>query len=121
LPTREEHLRQALRNEQLAETLARTAFPEWTVTVLFYASVHYVEALLDVHGVHCDDHSTRSAKVREIPQLSVIRKEYEALRTISRQARYHALPISADDVTRAQQNNAAIRGQITYVLTGKRA
>jgi len=121
LPTKEQHLEQAVRNEKLAETLAKTAYSEWTVTVLFYASVHYVEAFLAIRLIHCDDHPERNARIGEIPELRTIRKEYDALRTISRQARYQALQISADDVNRAQRNLDTIRSHISYLLTGKKA
>jgi len=121
LPTKEQHLEQATRNEKLAaEVLVHTRYCDWTVTVLFYAAIHYIEAFLAVQRIHCFDHAERSEKVRIIPQLRTIGKQYESLRTTSRQARYQALPITPDDVKRAEQNLATVRSQIKYVLTGKR-
>jgi hypothetical protein len=120
LPNKEEHLNQASRNEKLAQSLAQTEYREWTVTVLFYVAVHYIEAFLAVRHLHCDDHSERSEKIRQIPELRKIAKEYDALRTLSRQARYHALPIQPEDVNIAQQKLDVIRAQINYVLTGKK-
>lgn len=120
MPTREQHLKQAARNEKLAKVLVHTDYREWTVTVLFYAAVHYIEAFLAVQSIHCVDHAARSDKVRTIPQMREIGKQYEALRTISRQARYQAIQICDEDVNRAEQNLAAVRSQIKYVLTGKR-
>ena len=120
MPTKEEHLIQAERNEKLAATLAHTQYTEWTVTVLFYAAVHYIEAFLAVRQIHCDQHSERNEYVRKIPQLRTIGREYLRLRTISRQARYYAQPITGEDVRVAQENLNAIAKQIKYVMTGKR-
>lgn len=120
MPTKEQHLTQAARNEALADVLLRTEYGEWTVTVYFYAAVHYIEAFLAVQGIHCDGHTERNTYVGRIPELRRVGKEYSALRTVSRQARYHALPISPDDVSRAQQNLTTVKTQIEYVLTGKK-
>jgi hypothetical protein len=120
LPTAKQHLGQATRNEKLAATLSKTEYREWTVTVIFYSAVHYIEAFLAGHGHHCDDHAERNERIAEIPQLRTIRKEYDTLRTLSRQARYHALPIEPDDVNVAQQKLETIRSHIMYMLTGKR-
>jgi len=87
---------------------------------MFYIAVHYIEALLAVHGVHCDDHAERNEHIAKIPELRTIRKEYDVLRTLSRQARYHALPVSPGDINIAQQRLDTIKAQIIYVLTGER-
>jgi hypothetical protein len=121
LPSRDEHLAQASKNQKLADTLAKTEFTDWAVTLYFYTAIHLVESYLSIHGYHCDYHAERKKRMSAIPQLRKIFPEYETLRVLSRQARYHAQPISPDDLKRAQEKLAAVEGQITYVTTGKKS
>ena len=121
MPSRDEHLAQAAKNEKLANTLAKGEFTDWAVTLYFYTAVHLIESYLSIHGYHCDDHTERNKRISAIPQLRQIFHEYQTLKTLSRQARYHAQPITPDDLKRAQEKLAIIQAQITYVTTGKKS
>jgi hypothetical protein len=46
MPHKNVHIAQALHNEELAAYLSGTAYPDWIVTSMFYAALHYVEAYL---------------------------------------------------------------------------
>jgi len=59
LPSRDEHLAQAAKNRKLAETLAKTEFLDWAVTIYFYVAVHDIESYLAIHGYHSTDHDER--------------------------------------------------------------
>jgi hypothetical protein len=119
LPSRDERLAQAAKNEKLANALAKSEFTDWAVTLYFYTAIHLVESILSIHGYHCDDHTERNKRISAIPQLRKIFPEYQMLKTLSRQARYHAQPITPDDINRAQEKLAIIQAQISYI-TGKK-
>ncbi len=94
MPTREEHLIQASRNEDVA-LLLQTDYPDWAVTALFYAALHYVEAYFSINAVkpdgsswpqHYSSHVERLKGVRE--RLPALFAHYELLLTRSIDARY---------------------------------
>lgn len=97
----EEHLMVARRNEAAAHT-NEEPHPEWAVTALFYAALHYVEAYWFVtaaaqgYDPHCTSHEERSPAVAKY--LNPIYKHYRALEKASRDARYRAIPFSKYDV-----------------------
>jgi len=94
LPTKEEHLDKALRNEQLADVLAQSKFPDWAVTVYFYSALHYAHAVLAVYGQHPESHEATAPLVRRNPVLKTVWAEYRSLQTASRNARYYLTAIS---------------------------
>jgi uncharacterized protein (UPF0332 family) len=94
LPTKDEHLDKALRNQQLADVLAQTAFSDWAVTVYFYAALHYAHAVLADYGQHPQSHETAGALVRKNPVLKKVWAEYKSLQIASRNARYYATEIT---------------------------
>lgn len=95
MPTREEHLRQASRNEQVS-FLLQADHPDWAVTTLFYAALHYVEAYFYTNPgnpnsspwpQHYASHVERLKGVRE--RLPGMFTHYELLLTRSIDARYN--------------------------------
>ncbi len=63
-----------------------TPYPDWAVTVAFYAVVHAVEAMLARRQLHSQSHRERRQHVRRmLPTLWAL---YYRLDTFSRQARY---------------------------------
>lgn len=120
MPSRDEHLAQAAKNRKLAETLAKTEFLDWAVTIYFYVAVHFIESYLAIHGYHSADHDERRDYINRIPQLRVVIKEYLALERVSRQARYYAQPITSEHLRIAQENLAKVEAQVAYVTTGKK-
>ena len=65
LPTRDEHLDKAVRNEKLAQVLRQSAFPDWAVTVYFYSALHYCHIVLAVYGQHPQSHDATGPLVAE--------------------------------------------------------
>ncbi|HEY6348896.1 MAG TPA: hypothetical protein VI636_05740 [Candidatus Angelobacter sp.] len=120
MPSRDEHLAQAAKNRKLAETLAKTEFLDWAVTVYFYVAIHIVESYLAIHGYHSSNHDQRRDYMNKIPQLRTVIKEYLALERVSRQARYYAQPITPINLRIVQENLAAIEAHIAYITTGKK-
>jgi hypothetical protein len=86
------HVDQSRRNRDLSQNLAQDGtFPEWAVTLLFYAALHLVQA----HFVQTatsvanipDNHKVRNERVRTTSQA--IRKQYKSLYDLSIQSRYY--------------------------------
>ena len=88
--TVQDHLALAERNEQFAEDLSALPqrFPEWEVTALFYAALHYVSAFLTTHGHDPKNHGHRNDLVR---RLTNIGEDYRNLYSLSRDARYRGI------------------------------
>lgn len=96
MPKREFHIDKAQRNETFYQShnLGVSPFTEWATVVLFYAAVHYVDAVLSQevalpsHLQHPTDHATRNSAVSKSPCLTPIADKYMNLYHRSRDARY---------------------------------
>lgn len=103
MPDVAQHLAQAARNEGLSQQL-EVQQPEWAMTVLFYASLHYVEAYFFDQATgsqpqHYSTHAQRTLGVTtRLPNN--IAKCYKRLYTRSRQARYDCVVFTTADVQR---------------------
>jgi hypothetical protein len=65
VPSYQDHLAQARANTALYEKLRDNGLtPEWQAVLLFYAAVHYVEALGDVDGHHSHNHAERESYIK---------------------------------------------------------
>jgi uncharacterized protein (UPF0332 family) len=102
LPLKSEHISKAERNEKIAQTLATTMYWDWVVTILFYAALHYVDAILAVSGTHPENHTRRNDFMWTNDTLKKIRSEYRTLETLSRNARYRVIAIDSDDLHQAE-------------------
>ncbi|MBM2826712.1 MAG: hypothetical protein HW403_776 [Dehalococcoidia bacterium] len=100
MPTKDEHINQALRNEALAERLDTSLNPtqEWRVTLLFYAALHWVEAYLSDIGIGERTHTQRRKQIAELPQLSDLYHNYHQLQRESENARYDCKAFGEPDV-----------------------
>ena len=78
MPSRAEHIAKAEANEQVAHLL-QAVHPDWAVTALFYAAVHWVDAVLDgldETRVHPRSHAQRRGYIARRPELAVIEADY---------------------------------------------
>ena len=112
MPLKPEHISKAEHNEKLAETLSRTAYLDWAVTVIFYAALHYVDAILAASVVHPETHSERNDAIGTNAKLLKIRAEYRILETLSRNARYRSMKIEPADLQEAQNNFSVLRSHL---------
>lgn len=94
------HLQQAEDNEQLAEFLKDTAYPDWTCTALFYACLHFVEAYFESRTprVSAHNHGDRGSFIQLDDNIRIIYKDYHALQDDSQAARYHGWKPSRDQI-----------------------
>ncbi|HBB30399.1 MAG TPA: hypothetical protein DDZ80_05240 [Cyanobacteria bacterium UBA8803] len=98
MPNPQIHLEQAEHNESAASSV-RQDYPDWAVTMYFYAALHWVEhyALLKGCNIARDYDSGRSkhdSRQQYINQIAIdlnnpsLRKAYQNLELDSRKARY---------------------------------
>lgn len=109
MPLKPEHISQAEHNEKIAETLSKTKFIDWAVTVTFYAALHYVDAVLAASVIHPDTHTERNEAIGGNATLLKVRAEYRTLETLSRNARYLSMKIEPRDLQEAQNCFATLR------------
>jgi hypothetical protein len=87
VPSRLEHLAKAESNQVLAVALLRDRQLDWSVTVLFYAALHLVEATL-APQTHSANHRDRFDNVKYDPRLSPIHDDDRYLYDLSLRSRY---------------------------------
>lgn len=93
------HVRKAERNEQFYQThnLSTSDFNEWAIVVLFYVSMHYVDAVLyedtslPPNMRNPKDHKLRNIAVSQCLALNQIAPIYSNLRDRCWEARYHKI------------------------------
>lgn len=106
------HISKAKRNERFyrKDELEISNFTEWSVVVLFYAAVHYIDAVLSqdtsLSPEYRDpiDHSTRNIAVTKCLNLFPIAREYLQLYRRSIEARYNQLTFPDNYGTNAKTN-----------------
>jgi hypothetical protein len=118
-----EHLQQAYRNEILASQFGSPPLEayDWAITTLFYCALHFVDAyLFELRGIDPEGHTTTRDKAtgRNILgrndlvklHIPVIHKDYLALYSASRRARYDVAylgPTAATYYQRLKSNEFA--------------
>ncbi len=101
MPSKDDHVTQAEHNRSFWSSydLVSTDFIDWVVTGLFYESIHWVEAYLDLHSEHSGGHPDRLRSFRRHrTDIGTIRSDYEFLKTESENARYTCYKHEATDV-----------------------
>ena len=71
MPSKEDHLEKARENQRFAESFelhSRTE-REWSVTIRFYAGVHYLQAYLESKSARTSTHSETRKKIRAMAEL----------------------------------------------------
>jgi hypothetical protein len=89
MPSQDEHTRKAVHNKSLFDLLDFnvTQYVDWLITILFYASLHYVDSKLAQLNVHPSTHKEREKYIRKT-NLRHIVGEYRLLEDQSRNVRY---------------------------------
>jgi hypothetical protein len=93
VPSRSEHLAKAESNQRLAIAFQSDPHVDWSVTVLFYAALHLVEATLA--PIHSMNHTDRNQNIQQDPHLQAIYLLYRELYRRSLDARYDCVPFTA--------------------------
>ncbi len=95
MATKEQHLAQATRNEELAPKLSDIGEYGWAITALFYAALHLVQAYLVSEDLAVTTHAARRAILARTPVLAAIEGAYAGLKWASEQARYECQSFTA--------------------------
>ncbi len=99
MPSAQVHIDKARRNEEFytSHKLETCGFNEWAIVVLFYALMHYVDAVLNqdtsLSNYYRDPsgHADRKTAIAKCPALDQIANNYFNLYDRSREARYYLL------------------------------
>ena len=99
MPTVAEYLAQAQRNERFALAAAAYAerFTEWEATALFYAALHYANALLLAQGFAPANHRERATL---LARLTAAGGAYRSLFQASLGARYELRRFTPEEIDR---------------------
>ena len=119
MPTKDEHVKKAEGNEAFAAAIAPNTQTEidWTLVVLFYAAVHYVEAyLFKQWGMHVRSHTTRDKYFGKEASLKKIFSPYSHLKYYGYNARYEVSGFTAADTQDATKYLTEIKNQIVPLL-----
>jgi hypothetical protein len=103
-PTPYEHIAQARANEALSLRLELSE-PDWALTIMFYAALHWVSAYLALVGIFATTHQTRSRAIYSRTELAAIRNHYFFMQDKSEGARYDCVHFSASDIARIRVQN----------------
>ena len=116
MPALQQHIVQAVRNEEFADTISglQTRFTQWEITALFHSVLHYVDAFLATHGHHPSNHQERR---RLVAQLTSLQREYENLYDLSIKARYATTGFTSQDIEKLKMGDfRTLKSGITALL-----
>jgi hypothetical protein len=119
VPTRDEHVKKAEDNETFVATIQPNSQAEidWTLVILFYAAVHYVEAYLFKYwGQHVRSHTTRDKYFGKEASLKKIFSSYSHLKFYGYNARYEVSGFTKTDAQDAAKDLAAIKSVLIPLL-----
>ena len=105
MPGRQEHLDKWRHNEGLSQQLEPGPYQDWSVTTMFYAALHLVEAYFasQTPPVQTRSHANRNRMVQGDANLGPVSQDYLELYDRSRDARYDCLLFSTAVVSAIRQ------------------
>ena len=115
--TPQEHLAQAVKNEEFANAISGldVRFTQWEVTALFYSALHYVSALLANQGYEAKNHHERRTL---IAQHTNVTSEYDNLLQHSLDARYELKQFTPEEVELIKADDfSRVKTEILTLLT----
>ncbi|MEO8902204.1 MAG: hypothetical protein ABI627_11810 [Polyangiaceae bacterium] len=118
-------MREADANAQRAATL-RHAEDAWEIVLLFYSSLHMVEAYLRTKAprFHAEDHVGIGKAIAASPEIKHMAGTYKALRELSQQVRYDpGFSVTDQHKANARKHtvtvDSAIRGKVAKWLAAQ--
>jgi hypothetical protein len=120
--SKDEHLSKAENNRRFAYALKPldATLSGWTLTVLFYSALHYVEAYNATIQCHFINHNELNRHIEGTNSLAAIHDDYRDLANFSWNARYQAIPYGVPEIEEAKEFHSAVRKHI-YGLLGLKA
>lgn len=117
MATKEQHLAEVTRNESLASRLAEMREYGWALTLLFYASVHLIQAYLVEVGDPAATHAARETQLKRRRPLGPVINHYDALKKDSEAARYDCHSFTESEYQRAQIRYGRLQGHMQRLLS----
>lgn len=117
--TKEEHLQKAQETLDLRATLdlAKDGAIGWSITMLFYSALHYIEAYFSaVRGFECKHHFSRATEIRNDPRINSLFPDYRLLENLSREARYDVTVFNAGDLRCAESCFDTIKESVEALI-----
>jgi hypothetical protein len=99
MPSKDDHLNQAIENVQFGQDRAPggDAYDGWAITVKFYVAAHLMRgyiAMVANRSVRFTSHRDAEEKMKRMITDLKLLNTYEELRDLSEEARYNCLPKS---------------------------
>jgi hypothetical protein len=84
------------------EAITGNGFPEWSAIAIFYRSVHLIEEMLAVRGMHAHSHRQRQEILKtNFPEML---RPFRTMFNFALQARYQFRPVMEHQVAVLQQH-----------------
>jgi len=116
MPTFEQHFDQATRNNKFLDSFFLKDFHDWSMTVMFYTSLHLIEGLMykEVNRLRnennwgyleldCTNHDERERQVKDI--LKEIHFSFTQLRKFAHDGRYKVYCFRPTEIFNAYSNH----------------
>jgi len=104
-------------NEASARRFVEIKEYTWSVTCLFYAALHLIEAHLVREGVATTSHHERWSSIRRVPALQSVQRLYGLLKQESENGRYKCHPFDEAEALRVRNLlYAPLAGQMRRIL-----
>lgn len=117
--TKDEHLEKAQEILALRGCLDPTKKGAigWSITMLFYAALHYIEAyLLATRGIGCKHHFSRATEIQKDHRIKPLFADYSILENLSREARYDVTTFNEGDMHYAEGCFDTIKKAIEAII-----
>lgn len=125
MPSQIAHVTRAEHNEQFYGAIGapHTEYTDWAVVALFYAALHYVDAVLATGGLrenqpgHPQNHRDRLFALAGHPKLTSVNVHYLELYHRSKDARYRMVQFAPREASRLHDTYyAAVKSHIRAIL-----
>jgi len=107
VPDEEQHLRFWRSDDALSQRLEVEAEYGWSVTTMFYAALHLIDAVLSRASAHPNSHAARQRAIRNHGGLVQHWADYRLLEDLSRDARYNCVSFTLPLVRRLRAEHFA--------------
>jgi hypothetical protein len=116
--TKEEHIRKIGENTIFLDSIDNAVVGAlgWSITVLFYNALHYVEAYFVTRGHGFNNHFSRASAIQNDPVIRSLYADYRDLENLSREARYDVSYFNAGDMRHATSSFELIEESIKALI-----
>jgi hypothetical protein len=106
VPALAEHSEHCQHNINFLATFLLTHSNDWAITVMFYAAVHAMEAVLGKKNIHTQNHQSRKAELEKLDDngLKDVLNKYKILERQAHDSRYTDYKIYDWEVHRAYKD-----------------